>query len=106
MMKAHFYSKNRQIAVEVEGNLKEVFKQIATAQEVFDAESSCGCCNSTNIRFQHRNVDKNDFYEMVCVDCNARFQFGQAKEGGTLFPKRKEGKRGWDKYVKPAEKAA
>ena len=105
-MKIHWYSHDRRIAVEVEGDMKEVFKQLASVQEVFDAESACGCCNSANIRYNHRNNEGNDYFEMVCNDCRARFQFGQIKKDkDALFPKRRDNGKllpngGWDLYVK------
>lgn len=106
-MKAHYRTKNGQITVEVNGEtIKDVVKQIAIAQEVLEAETACGMekCHSTNIRFQVRTVDDNEYYELVCNDCGARFEFGQHKKGGTLFPKRRgeDGKplpnRGWSKW--------
>ena len=104
-MKAHFRTADGRITFEVEGEgQKGLFQQIATLQEVFEAEQACGCCNSKRIRFQHRKSGKFDFFEMTCNECRARFEFGQAQEGGTLFPKRtKDGKPlpngGWSKYV-------
>lgn len=104
-MKAHYRTRNGQLTIEVNGEfVKDIVKQVAMVQEVFEAESACGCCNSANIRFQSRTANGNDFYEMSCNDCGARFEFGQHKQGGTLFPKRKgEGNkmlpnRGWAKW--------
>lgn len=114
-MKAHYKTANGRLTFEVEGpDQKILFRQVAALQETFEAENSCGVCNSTNIRFQVRDVDDNDFYELVCKEslCRARFSFGQHKgKGGTLFPKRKDDSgdtpqllpnRGWAKYVAPA----
>lgn len=114
-MKAHYRTKNGQITIEVNGEtVKEVVKQIASAQEVFEAETQCGMtnCSSANIRFQVRTVDDNEFFELVCNDCHARFSFGQNKKGGGLFPKRRDNgnplpNRGWSKWDgKKDEKAA
>jgi hypothetical protein len=113
-MKAHYRTKNGQYTVEVDGNnIKEVIKNIATVQEVLEAETQCGMdqCKSVNIRFQVRENDGNEYYELVCKDCGARFEFGQHKKTPTLFPKRSEnGKflpnRGWSKYDGKREKAA
>lgn len=83
---------------------KEIFKELASLQEIF-GEESCGLCKSHNIRYVVRNVDGNDYYELRCADCGAILAFGQHKKGGTLFPRRKddEGKwlpnRGWHKYT-------
>lgn len=89
-MKAHLKTKDGRITFEVEGgNQKELFEQIASVQEVFDIEQNCGCCESRAVRFQVREVDGHKFFEMVCNDCGARFQFGQTKQGNRLFPKSK-----------------
>lgn len=106
-MKAHYKTANGRITFEVQGDTPKVlFAEIAHLQEVFEVESTCGCCQGVDIRFQLREVDKYKFYELQCQrsDCRARFSFGQSKEGGALFPKRKgeDGKylpnRGWVKY--------
>jgi len=71
---------------------------------VFEAASSCGCCQSRELRFRHRKAEKFDYYELVCSECGARFQFGQHQEGGGLFPKRRgeDGSslpnHGWSKW--------
>lgn len=83
---------------------KDIFRQLSQVQEVFDAEISCGCCGKVNVRLLARQVDEYDFYELACLDCHARFAFGQSKKGGALFPKRKDEdgnylpNRGWAKY--------
>ena len=99
------------VAIEATGEtVKDVFKQLATAQEVFCADQECGCCKSKNLRFQSRQVDDFEFYEIACIDCHARMAFGQAKKGGGLFPKRKDedgnwlDNRGWSVYRKPEDK--
>jgi hypothetical protein len=91
---------------------KDLFESMATAYEVF-GETQCGLCGSTNIRPVVRIVDKFRFYEYSCQEpgCWAKLTFGQAQEGGGLFPKRKlldNGKpdkdgefgphKGWTKY--------
>lgn len=89
-----------QMTLEVTGeSVKDIFCAIGDAQEIFEAESKCGCCGSKEIYFRHRKSKGYDFYEMVCGGCQARFQFGQAKEGGTLFPKRQGQKGGWSHYA-------
>ncbi len=87
-------------------NTKELFKAIASVDEVFNSESACGICNSTDIRFVVRTVEENDYFELRCK-CGARFQFGQSKKGGNLFPKRKDESGylphgGWAKYSSSA----
>lgn len=112
-MKAHYKTANGRLTFEVQGeSAKELFSQVATLQEVFEAESVCGVCQGQDLRFQMREVDDFKFYELVCrkPGCFARFSFGQAKKGGGLFPKRKDSdgnwlpNHGWEKYVKPGSK--
>jgi len=89
-VKAHYRTKNGQITFEVQGEqVKDLFEQIAGVQEVFEAECECGLCKSKNVNFRVRTVDDNKYYELAC-ECGARFQFGQNKKGGGLFPKRKD----------------
>lgn len=88
-MKLH-YKLNNKIGVEVEADgQKELFKEIASVQEIF-GESKCGMCGKEDIKFVVRNVDSNEYYEMRCLSCYAALPFGQHKKGGTLFPKRKD----------------
>lgn len=82
---------------------RELFKELARFQEVFE-EDTCGKCGSTNIRFVVRTVDDNEYYELRCADCGAKLAFGVNKKGGGLFPKRKSADgaylpdRGWTKW--------
>ncbi len=109
-MKANFKTSNGRMTFELTGEVKDIVEQLAAVQDVFEAETICGCCQTAAIRFQFREVDSYKFYELVCLnpECRARFTFGQARKGGGLFPKRKDedGKwlpnRGWSKYVKPS----
>jgi hypothetical protein len=100
------YKVGDKLEFEVEGaGQKEVFKELASIQEIF-GEESCGMCKSTNLRFIVRNVEGNDYFEIRCADCGAILAFGQHKKGGTLFPKRKDDEgnylsnRGWHKWNK------
>lgn len=82
---------------------KDLFQNVAQIQELFEAETACGCCQSEEIRFSYREVGDYKYYELVCRDCGAQFKFGQKKQGGGLFPKRTEGGKplengGWSKY--------
>lgn len=104
-MKA-LYNVNNKLQFEVEGSgQKELFKELATIQEIF-GEEKCGVCGKDSIRFVVRNIDDNDYYELKCSDCGSVLAFGQHKKGGTLFPKRKDddGKylpnKGWYKWNK------
>lgn len=107
-MKA-LYNVNGKLQFEVEGSgQKELFKELATIQEIF-GEEKCGSCNKNNIRFVVRNVESNDYYELRCSDCGAVLAFGQHKKGGTLFPKRKDDdgnylpNKGWHKWTKDSK---
>lgn len=103
-MKAHFRVLGGRITLELEGGTqKELFAAIADAQDVFDADTVCGLCNGQDLRFQVRHIEGNAFYELACRGCTARLTFGQHKEGGTLYPKRGEGNRGWAKFQRPTE---
>ena len=83
------------ISVELEGDTqKDLFAQLSAFQEVFD-ESACGKCGSTNLRFVTREVDGNSYYEIRCLDCGARLEFGQSQQGGGLFPRRKSKEGEW-----------
>tara|TARA_R100000005_G_C4945855_1_gene168414 strand:- start:596 stop:925 length:330 start_codon:yes stop_codon:yes gene_type:complete len=82
---------------------RDLFSQLSSFQEVFN-ETQCGKCGSENLRFVVRQNDGNEYYELRCLDCGAKLQYGVNKKGGTLFPKRKnaEGEwlpdRGWTKW--------
>ena len=114
-MLARFTNFNSSLTFEIDGDgPKKIFRELAAIQEVFDSERRCGVCQSEGIRYQFRQVDKFDFFELVCraPGCRARFAFGQAKEGGALFPKRKDEdgnwipNGGWVKYVKPGSESS
>lgn len=111
-MEAQYKTRNGHLMLRVEGeSQKDVFRELARAQEVFEAESECGICKSSQIKFRVRNVEDNEYYEIVC-ECGATFSFGQHKKGGTLFAKRKgeDGKslpnRGWSKWEPAANGGA
>jgi uncharacterized protein with PIN domain len=90
-MELHYRTRNGRLALKVDANShKDLFRAVATAQEIFEAETACGCCNSDLIRFQVRCVDAFEFFELVCGNCDARFEFGQHRTGATLFPKRRD----------------
>jgi len=88
---------------------KPLFRGLAEVQEVFGAETACGLCNSTDIRFRVRKIDENEYFEIRCGHCDAQFGFGQHKNGKTLFPRRqdKDGNylpnRGWYKWKPKGE---
>jgi translation initiation factor 2 beta subunit (eIF-2beta)/eIF-5 len=95
-MEATYKTANGRLMIKVEAeSQKDLFKQIAQAQDVFDAQGACGECESASIRLRVRHHEKGDYYEMVCNACGAQFSFGQHKTGGTLFPKHE---LGWKIY--------
>jgi len=108
-MKVKFKPSSK-IEFELEGSgQKEVFKELATVQEIF-SEERCGACKKDDIKYVVRNVDDNDYYELRCLSCGAALSFGQHKKGGTLFPKRKDENgnwlenSGWHKWQKDKNK--
>lgn len=110
-MKAHYRTQSGRLSVEIEGDIPEIFAGIAQFQEVFEADTTCGCCGQPNIRFRVRTIDDNRFHELVCLDCRAILNFGQTKRGNQLFAKRKEGDRylpdrGWKVWQPDAAAAA
>lgn len=107
-MKAHYRTANGRLTFELQAeDTKGLFRQISEVQEVYDAESACGLCGCTSIRYLARKVEDYDFYELACtnIDCRATFEFGQKKKGGALFPKRKDDdgrflpNGGWSRYI-------
>jgi hypothetical protein len=87
---------------------RDLFMQVAQIQDIFEAETKCGCCQSESIRYGYREVDSYKFYELTCRDCTAQFKFGQRKQTNELFPKRKDEagnplpNGGWAKYERHA----
>lgn len=67
-------------------DIKQLFKDVSFWTN--DFPTSCGMCQSTNIAPAHRVAQGYDFYSAKCGACGAEYSFGQAKEGGHLFPKR------------------
>ena len=99
-MKIQYTTKNQRLNVQIESDsVKEVFKELAKFQEIFD-EENCQLCKNDNLQFIVRTVEGNDYYELKCNDCFGKLSFGQHKTGNTLFPKRKveDSKYGWHKW--------
>jgi len=88
-----------QFEVEYDGTIKEIHQQIYYVSEAL-GHNKCGNpkCGGENIQPAFRNVDGNNYYSILCKDCNHSLQLGQYKKGEGLFAKRGEG---WTKYVKP-----
>lgn len=88
-MKVDYTSSDGRLNCSVEGDQKDVFKQLSEFQEIFE-NLKCGACDSDNVRFVVRTVDENDYYELKCQACYSKLEFGQTKKGDKLFPKRKD----------------
>jgi hypothetical protein len=96
-------------------DIKDVFRQLASASEIFGAADKCGACGNKNVRFVVRNVPDGkktyEFFELWCLNnsCRARLAFGQTSDGDGLFPKRRDDSgfkpnNGWEKYDPQAQK--
>lgn len=80
-----------QMAIQVEAeDVKELIKQVSFFCEL---PSSCGNCRKSSLGFRHRNVQGNDFYEVICEnpECAFTFPLGTHKVGGTLFANHQKG---------------
>ena len=68
-----------------------------------DLPKHCDNCQSPDIELAHKNPQGNDYYMIKCTGCGATGNFGQRKEGNTLYWK-------WDtkmeKYTPGADKPA
>lgn len=103
-MEATYKTRTGHLMIKVEApNQKQLFKALAETQDIFEADTQCGCCHSPKIRFSVRNTDKGDYYELRCEDCKAQLTYGQHRNEKTLFLKRDAGdpNRGW-KVWRPA----
>jgi len=104
MMEATYKTKNGRMMIKVEAETqKELFLKVSQAADVFDAQEECGECKSKMIRPRVRELEKGSYYELICESCGAQFSFGQHKNGGTIFPKHKEGWKVWDGSSGPHE---
>lgn len=118
-MKAKYKTADGRFEFELEGSTqKEVFKEVASLQEVFE-EPCCKLCKKTSTKLVVRkSKDKKgkplDYFERRCNACGAVLTYGVNIEGGTLFPHRKvknekgeevwdSTNQGWHKYVKQAK---
>ena len=97
-MEATYKTANGRLMIKVSADTqKDLFREIAEAQAVFDAQQECGKCACKEIRFNVRTLEKGSYYELNCTGCGAQFRFGQHKSGSTLFPKTKDGWVEWKK---------
>ena len=105
-----YKTRNGRMAIKATGNTpKEVFGNMASLVEILDAAAVCGKCGDAGIVPRMRTIDKDAYYEMACTNpkCRATLSFGQTREGGLLFAKRKDkddnwlSHDGWSVYRKP-----
>lgn len=89
-MRAQFKTREQGLVIQCEADtVKALVKQVAKAQEVLDADDTCGRCESPRIQFRVRFVDPYEFIELHCLDCGAALSFGEsARSPGDLYPKR------------------
>lgn len=75
---------------------KDIFKELASAVEIFGQVSECGACGSQAVP-RVRIVEDNHFHEAACTNskCRAVLAFGAHKKNGSLFPKRKDADGNW-----------
>ena len=93
-MKVKYLSVNKRLTLETEGDVKEVFEQLAVFDEIFN-ESICPVNESNNIAFRVREIDSNKYYEIYDRDSGHALGFGQTKVGNNLFPRRKDKEGNW-----------
>lgn len=121
-MEVTYRTKNGRMSCLFEGKgHSDIHEQISSFQEVFE-ESSCGKCNSDDIRFVVRiakdGKEEFTYHEMRCQACGAKLSLSVKNDKtGSLFPVRFErdgkeykktedgkliprGKNGWVKYNK------
>lgn len=84
------------VEVTASGNVKETAKEISAFLDFYASDKQCMLCQSENLRPSHRDASGYDFYEITCLDCGGRLQFGQRKDVEALFPKRKHDDGSWD----------
>jgi hypothetical protein len=96
--------KSDKVNIEVDGkDTKDCFSQLAGAVEVFGS-STCGACDSHNTVPVVRENQGNTYYEIRCQDCGASLAFGQRRQDGALFPRKKDkdgnylNANGWTKF--------
>ena len=103
-MEAQYKTRSGQLIVKIEGRLfLDIIRGISEVDEVL-RNDKCGCCESTNVRPNHRKSGNYDFYEMLCQDCGAALGLGVRQSDQKLFPRRKDedgnflANGGWKKW--------
>lgn len=81
--------------IEVEGkDTKDCFAQISGAIEVFGS-TGCGACGASGAAPVVRENGGNQYFEMRCRNCGSCLSFGQKRDGGALYPRRKDKEGNW-----------
>jgi len=94
-MKVTYTSGNGRLTLHAEGDIKQVFEQISEFDEVFANHTTCKATGSADVSFRVRTVEGNKYYEVVANETGHKLAFGQTKEGGKLFPRRKDKEGNW-----------
>jgi late competence protein required for DNA uptake (superfamily II DNA/RNA helicase) len=104
MIKVKYYidPKGSHLIFDVEAEtIKQLFRNIAEIQEVFEGDKTCGRCGNDHIQLRVRNPKEFEFFELVCMTCNSTLELGETKDKKSLFPRRKDKQdkilshRGW-----------
>lgn len=77
--------------IQIEGEVADL-KGLIQALSAFEGmPAACPYCKGTNLWPSFRTPKGFTYFSIRCQGCDAEYKFGQAKEGGRLFPK------GWDR---------
>lgn len=102
-MKTVYKSRDNRYTTEFEWtNVKELFKQIAKFQEVFEDNNECPHCKVPSL-LNVRTHEGNDFFEKRCPKCDKTFSYGQKKIGQELFPHTQKGWAKWTRQENPED---
>lgn len=85
-MKVRYMAKGFEVEYEA-SSLLEVFAFVGTCEQYF-CERSCGNCGSDKTRLNYTTTKAGyAYYSVLCKECGWRLQFGQRRDGNSLFPK-------------------
>lgn len=93
----NYKSKDGRFTTQFSGDgLNQIFESLSKFQEVFEKNNVCKACNSANVLFNTRKVQKSKFYEKKCADCGAALTYHSNEEGGGLYTTYKDK---WEKWA-------
>lgn len=77
-------------------NHEDAIKTLSMWGEML-TEPDCGRCGCKDLIPKHRRAQQYDYYHLECrnPECGAQLAFGQLREGGGVFPKRKDQNDNW-----------